>query len=73
MQLRHVADLLRAVEEGAVRQVSEKMSCRRLRTASIGGIIAARLLDEERFLSKNMPSYEDYCRKVRYRLIPYLW
>jgi protein-S-isoprenylcysteine O-methyltransferase Ste14 len=37
------------------------------------GIIAARLLDEERYLSKNLPGYEGYCRKVQYRLLPNLW
>jgi protein-S-isoprenylcysteine O-methyltransferase Ste14 len=37
------------------------------------GIIAARLLDEERFLSRNLPGYEDYYRKVRYRIIPHVW
>ena len=36
------------------------------------GIITARLL-EERYLSRNLPGYEDYCRKVRYRLIPHIW
>jgi protein-S-isoprenylcysteine O-methyltransferase Ste14 len=36
------------------------------------GIILARLLDEERYLSKNLPGYEEYCRKGRYRLIPYV-
>jgi protein-S-isoprenylcysteine O-methyltransferase Ste14 len=29
-----------------------------------------RLLDEERFLAKNLPGYADYCAKVRARLIP---
>jgi protein-S-isoprenylcysteine O-methyltransferase Ste14 len=37
------------------------------------GVIAARLLDEERYLSKNLPGYEQYCRKVRYRLLPHVW
>jgi len=37
------------------------------------GIIAARLLDEERYLSRNLPGYEGYCQKVRYRLIPHVW
>jgi len=37
------------------------------------GVIVARLLDEERYLSKNLPGYEGYCRKVRYRLIPHVW
>ena len=32
-----------------------------------------RLLDEERFLKINLPGYADYCRKTRYRLIPFLW
>lgn len=35
--------------------------------------IVVRLLDEERFLSANLPGYGDYCRKVRYRLIPMVW
>ena len=29
-----------------------------------------RLLDEERFLAKNLRGYKDYCAKVRWRLIP---
>jgi protein-S-isoprenylcysteine O-methyltransferase Ste14 len=29
-----------------------------------------RLLDEERFLAKNLPAYREYCAKVRWRLIP---
>jgi protein-S-isoprenylcysteine O-methyltransferase Ste14 len=37
------------------------------------GVIAARLLDEERYLSKNLPGYEAYCQKVRCRLIPHVW
>jgi protein-S-isoprenylcysteine O-methyltransferase Ste14 len=37
------------------------------------GVIAARLLDEERYLSRNLPDYEEYCRKVRYRLLPHVW
>jgi protein-S-isoprenylcysteine O-methyltransferase Ste14 len=37
------------------------------------GVIAARLLDEERFLSRNLRSYQGYCQKVRYRLIPHVW
>ena len=37
------------------------------------GVIAARLLDEEQYLSRNFRGYENYCRKVRYRLIPHVW
>jgi protein-S-isoprenylcysteine O-methyltransferase Ste14 len=29
-----------------------------------------RLLDEEKYLAKNLPGYTDYCAKVRWRLIP---
>jgi protein-S-isoprenylcysteine O-methyltransferase Ste14 len=29
-----------------------------------------RLFDEERFLSKNLPGYAEYCARVRWRLIP---
>jgi len=35
--------------------------------------IGWRLLDEEKFLAKNLPGYEDYRRKVRYRLLPWVW
>jgi len=35
--------------------------------------LAWRLLDEERFLKQNLPGYTDYCRRVRYRLIPWVW
>ena len=36
-------------------------------------IIVARLLDEERFLKANLSGYEEYCQKVRYRLLPLIW
>jgi protein-S-isoprenylcysteine O-methyltransferase Ste14 len=32
-----------------------------------------RLLDEEKFLHKNLLGYTEYTQKVRYRLIPHLW
>ena len=32
-----------------------------------------RTLDEEKFLNINLPGYPDYCKKVKYRLIPYIW
>lgn len=35
--------------------------------------IIARLLHEEKFLSKNLSGYEEYCEKVKYRLIPFIW
>ncbi|MDV4161980.1 MULTISPECIES: hypothetical protein [Rhizobium] len=35
--------------------------------------IAARLLDEEKHLTRDLPGYAEYRRKVRYRLLPGLW
>jgi protein-S-isoprenylcysteine O-methyltransferase Ste14 len=32
-----------------------------------------RLLDEEVFLEKNLPGYLTYRKKVRYRLLPFVW
>ncbi|MGA7816918.1 methyltransferase family protein [Caballeronia sp.] len=32
-----------------------------------------RLLDEEKFLQKNLEGYADYCQKVRYHLVPFIW
>jgi protein-S-isoprenylcysteine O-methyltransferase Ste14 len=32
-----------------------------------------RLLDEERFLAKNLGGYREYQKRIRYRLIPFLW
>lgn len=36
-------------------------------------ILVIRILDEERILRIDLPGYPEYCQKVRYRLIPYLW
>jgi len=36
-------------------------------------VIGARLLAEEKFLASRLPGYEDYRRRVRYRLIPWIW
>ena len=35
--------------------------------------IILRLLEEEKFLSLHLPGYTEYCRKTRYRLIPFVW
>ena len=32
-----------------------------------------RLLDEERFLVRNLPGYSEYQVRVRYRLLPFIW
>jgi protein-S-isoprenylcysteine O-methyltransferase Ste14 len=36
-------------------------------------LITARALFEEKFLACNLPGYEEYERRVRYRFIPYVW
>jgi len=36
-------------------------------------IIAVRLLHEERFLEKELDGYAEYMKKVKYRLIPFVW
>ena len=36
-------------------------------------IIIVRLTDEEKLLTKELPGYADYKKKVRYRLIPFIW
>lgn len=37
------------------------------------GVLAWRLIDEERYLAANLPGYSDYCARVRTRLVPFLW
>jgi protein-S-isoprenylcysteine O-methyltransferase Ste14 len=32
-----------------------------------------RLLDEERFLARNLPGYTEYQKQVRHRLLPFVW
>jgi protein-S-isoprenylcysteine O-methyltransferase Ste14 len=37
------------------------------------GLIVARIFLEESFLRRELPGYDAYMQKVRYRLIPYVW
>lgn len=37
------------------------------------GLLVVRVLIEERFLRSQLKGYEDYTKRVRYRLIPFLW
>jgi protein-S-isoprenylcysteine O-methyltransferase Ste14 len=41
--------------------------------ASMIPFLIWRLFDEERFLEKNLPGYSEYQKRVRYRLVPFLW
>ena len=36
-------------------------------------VLGWRLLDEDRFLARELPDYVEYCRKVRYLLVPGIW
>jgi protein-S-isoprenylcysteine O-methyltransferase Ste14 len=36
-------------------------------------IMTARILDEEKLIIAKLPGYSDYCKKVKYRLIPFVW
>ena len=43
---------------------------------AVAGVIAAmlwRIVDEEKLLRSDLPGYTDYTRRVRYRLIPFVW
>jgi len=35
--------------------------------------LALRIVFEERFLRRELPGYDDYTRRVRYRLVPLVW
>ena len=41
--------------------------------AAIMPALIWRLLDEERFLVRNLPGYAAYQGRVRYRLLPLIW
>jgi protein-S-isoprenylcysteine O-methyltransferase Ste14 len=40
---------------------------------AIAAVLAIRLIDEEKFLVRNLPGYAEYRTKVRYRLLPGVW
>jgi protein-S-isoprenylcysteine O-methyltransferase Ste14 len=41
--------------------------------ATIPLALVFRIINEEKVLCKNLPDYKSYCRKTKYRLIPYIW
>ena len=36
-------------------------------------VLGARIVDEERMLTEQLPGYREYRQRVRYRLIPNVW
>ena len=41
--------------------------------AAIIPFLIWRLVDEERFLARNLPGYIAYQKRIRYRIVPYVW
>jgi protein-S-isoprenylcysteine O-methyltransferase Ste14 len=37
------------------------------------GILAVRLIDEEKLLAAELSGYKEYCQKVRFHLLPFVW
>jgi len=35
--------------------------------------LALRILNEEKVLTESLSGYKEYCQKIRYRLIPFIW
>jgi protein-S-isoprenylcysteine O-methyltransferase Ste14 len=36
-------------------------------------VIALRVVEEEKFLKRNLSGYDEYCKKIHHRLIPFVW
>lgn len=36
-------------------------------------VLAARIANEEQLLRRSLTGYEEYCQKVKYRLLPFIW
>ncbi|MEW6035791.1 MAG: isoprenylcysteine carboxylmethyltransferase family protein [Candidatus Micrarchaeota archaeon] len=36
-------------------------------------LIVLRILNEEEVLRRDLPGYADYCKKTKYRLLPFIW
>lgn len=36
-------------------------------------VVVIRALDEEKILKRDLPGYKEYCKKVPYHLIPFIW
>jgi protein-S-isoprenylcysteine O-methyltransferase Ste14 len=42
-------------------------------TAAVAPLLVARITEEEALLAVELPGYDDYRRRVRYRLVPLVW
>ena len=41
--------------------------------AALPTFLVLRILNEERLLSEQLPGYKEYCRRIRFRIIPFVW
>jgi protein-S-isoprenylcysteine O-methyltransferase Ste14 len=41
--------------------------------AALPAFLVLRILNEERLLSEQLPGYKEYCRRIRFRIIPFVW
>jgi protein-S-isoprenylcysteine O-methyltransferase Ste14 len=41
--------------------------------AAIPIALVVRIINEEKVLKRELPGYDEYCKKTKYRLIPYIW
>jgi protein-S-isoprenylcysteine O-methyltransferase Ste14 len=39
----------------------------------VPAVLAVRINHEERLLRRDLDGYEEYCRKVKNRLVPFVW
>jgi hypothetical protein len=40
---------------------------------ALHAVLVWRLLDEEKILQRDLPGYTEYMRRVRFRLVPFVW
>jgi protein-S-isoprenylcysteine O-methyltransferase Ste14 len=41
--------------------------------AALSLLLAVRIVDDEKLLALTLAGYDDYRRRVRYRLVPFVW
>ncbi len=39
----------------------------------LGPVIVLRIMNEEEVLRRDLPGYTEYCKRTRYRLLPFIW
>ena len=62
-----------ALERGDVAKSQEVNTWFMIAGAALVALVAVRATLEERVLRAELEGYDAYARRVRYRLIPYIW